>query len=161
MRHKIIMLILTFVVLFSLQGLTQTTEKSKHPLMDKYYPPAPKSEASKTVTSQKEQFPETKPEAVTTTSSVPVVAPKPAEQVLPTTSTSAPITTDKPGLPAISATTILNKPTTVTVPTPMAKVVAPPAPYVYSETRLGSSTKQYDTWEKNNNGAGSVTTSTK
>jgi hypothetical protein len=40
-----------------------------------------------------------------------------------------------------------------------AQTQAPSTPY--NDTRLGSSSPLYDTWEKNNNGAGSVTTSPK
>jgi len=66
--------------------------------------------------------------------------------------------------PSITTTTSINKTTTVTVQAPAQKIqVQPtqPPPSPYMDTRLGSSTKQYDTWEKNNNGAGSVTTSPK
>jgi hypothetical protein len=55
---------------------------------------------------------------------------------------------------------------TVIAPAPAPKPVAPPlldkvpTPPV-NRNRLGSSTKKYDTWEKNSNGAGSVTTSPK
>jgi hypothetical protein len=73
--------------------------------------------------------------------------------------------TTQPGVsttPAISDTTAINKPSTVVVPPPAQKVYTPPPPSPpLMDTRLGSSTKQYDTWEKNNNGAGSVTTSPK
>jgi hypothetical protein len=63
--------------------------------------------------------------------------------------------------PAITTTTSINKPTIVTPNIPTQKISSQPPPPPYRDTRLGSSTKQYDTWEKNNNGAGSVTTSPK
>jgi hypothetical protein len=43
---------------------------------------------------------------------------------------------------------------------PTAPTYMPPSP-PYNDSRLGSSTKAYDTWEKNNDGAGSVTTNPK
>lgn len=53
-------------------------------------------------------------------------------------------------------------------PTPVTQTPAlavpsatPQQPHIYVDTRLGSSTPQYDTYEKNNYGAGSVTTSPK
>jgi|GEM_PF-1092418 len=49
--------------------------------------------------------------------------------------------------------------TRISVP-PKAPSYTPPTPTI-SDSRLGSSTRAYDTWEKNNNGAGSVTTSPK
>ena len=60
--------------------------------------------------------------------------------------------------PAITATTTVNTPTTITRIVPVQQ--APPAP-ANMDTRLGSSTPQYDTWKKNANGAGAVTTSPK
>ena len=140
------MLTVTFVVLFSLQGFSQTTEKSNHPLLDKYYPQKQNTDTNIAVTTQIKPVPERKPApAVTTTTIVPAVTTKPA------------VTTT----PAITTATTINKPTTVRAQTPVQKVQTQPAPPPYMDTRLGSSTKQYDTWEKNNNGAGSVTTSPK
>jgi hypothetical protein len=42
--------------------------------------------------------------------------------------------------------------------TPVAPVQPTPANTIYRDTRLGSSSPLYNTYEKNNNGAGSVTT---
>ncbi len=67
-------------------------------------------------------------------------------------------------LPVAADTTASIKPvdTPITVPVPaQQKVVAKPSETPYMDTRLGSSTQAYDTWKKNNNGAGSVTTSAK
>lgn len=55
-----------------------------------------------------------------------------------------------------------NKPISAAATLPVQKIVPPrPAPSTPLDTRLGSSTPAYDTWKKNNNGAGSVTTSVK
>ena len=177
MQNRIIKLTVTFVVLFSLQGESQTTEKSKHPLLDKYYPQIQNTDASKDVTSQIKPAPETKPAPAVTTTTVPAVTTTTAPAVTTTpvpvaTTTPVPVvtTTTVPAMitepavtttPAVTNTTTINKPTTVTAQAPARKAQTQPAPYPYSETWLGSSTKQYDTWEKNNNGAGSVTTSPK
>ena len=139
MRNKFFNLAVILLLLFSLQGFSQTTEKSKHPLLDKYYPQLQNNDTNKAVTTQIKPAPETKTTPVVTSATVPAL----------TTS------------PAMNTTTSINKPTTVTVqPPPVQKVPAQPGS-LYRETRLGSSTPQYDTWEKNNNGAGSVTTSPK
>ena len=156
MQNKFVKLPIIFILLFAFQGVAQTTEKSKHPLLDKYYPRADNTDTSKAITSQIKTISETKPSAGVTT--VPAVATAPS--VNPTTLTSV---TTQPGVsttPAISDTTAINKPSTVVVPPPVQKVHTQPPPPLM-DTRLGSSTKQYDTWEKNNNGAGSVTTSPK
>ncbi len=55
-----------------------------------------------------------------------------------------------------------NTPVSTTTLVPAQKVVQPrPSSTTPYDTRLGSSTQAYDTWKKNNNGAGSVTTSVK
>jgi hypothetical protein len=181
MQHKIITLTLTFVLLFSLQGFSQVTEKSKHPLLDKYYPR--NTDTSKAVITQINPEPETKPATVPTiTTTVVPAAPatpvitttgapaKPTAPVMPATSEPAdvptvissattPTVTAKPAM--TTTTTTINKPTIVAPQIPTQKISSQPPPPPYRDTRLGSSTKQYDTWEKNNNGAGSVTTSPK
>ena len=104
-------------------------------------------------------MPEIKSAPALTNTTVPAVTTAPA-----LTSTTVPALTTTPAVtitPALTTTTTINKPTTVTVQTPVLKVQTQPAPPKNLDTRLGSSTKQYDTWEKNNNGAGAVTTSPK
>jgi hypothetical protein len=62
----------------------------------------------------------------------------------------------------VNDTTIINQPATVTQTIPVQKAIPQQVPSeIYRDTRLGSSTPQYDTWKKNNNGAGSVTTHSK
>lgn len=165
MQNKIIKFLVTFILLFSVRGFSQTTEKSKHPLLDKYYPQKQNTDTSKAVTTQIKPVPGTKPAPAVTTTTVPAVTIMPAMTTTPAmTSTAVPAVTTKPAMtttPAVTTATTINKPTTVKAQTPVQKVQTQPAPPLYSENRLGSSTKQYDTWEKNNNGAGAVTTSPK
>jgi hypothetical protein len=167
MQHKIIKLTLTFVLLFSLQGFSQATEKSEHPLLDKYYPR--NTDTPKAVTTQINPVPETKPAPTITNTVVPATPVTPTAPVMPATAEPADVPTvissattpTETVKPAISTTTSINKPTIVTPNIPTQKISSQPPPPPYRDTRLGSSTKQYDTWEKNNNGAGSVTTSPK
>lgn len=157
MQNKRLKLLITFVALFSLQGFSQTTEKSAHPLLDKYYPQKQAVDTNKTVTNQIAPIQGTKPIAATKIApgTTPVLEAK-------TTPETTPVAETKP-VPAVTDTTAINKPITTPVPmVPVQKKVQPkPAGTPYNENRLGSSTPQYDTWEKNNNGAGSVTTSPK
>ncbi len=156
MRNRIMALILIFIALFSFAGYSQTTETSKHPLLDKYYP-RNEADTNKAVTTEIRPF---EPQAVPSTTT-PV-----------STTTNVTITPTTPAVnnssmanntPVDTASVTVNKPATATIQAPPAQPAQPkpPAPPLYRDTRLGSSTKQYDTWEKNNNGAGSVTTSPK
>ncbi len=178
MQNKIIKLFVTFIVLFSLQGFSQTTEKSEHPLLDKYYPQQQNTvDTNKAISNQIKQLPGTKPVSgsnnipalttrpvVTATTTAPVITTTTVPAV-PTTSgvTNASVTTN---IPAVTTTPTLNKQDTVTARMPEEqKVQTQPVrtqpTQSYLDTRLGSSSPQYDTWEKNSNGAGSVTTSSK
>lgn len=139
------------LVLFSLNGFSQTTEKSAHPLLDKYYP-RPHTDTPKTVTP--EVKPVTQTEPVTAAPAVPVPAAAtaiqtPAPQVTPAAA-QAKVTQPVPANKAIADTVTVHK-------------VQPQLPSTppFRSTRLGSSSKLYDTWEKNSNGAGSVTTNPK
>ncbi len=181
MQHKIIKLIFVFVALFSLQIHAQTDEPSKHPKMDKYYPPAPTltypnnpqttqapaiQPATGPVVETKPTpvVPEAKPAPVITSTVAPEVISKPSSV---TTSTVAPPVISQPVVTAAAPDTTTKETPVVTVEKPL---VAPPQPKplvskqtgdLYNPNRLGSSTKEYDTWEKNNDGAGSVTTHSK
>lgn len=158
MQNKKLKLLITFITLFSLRGFSQTTEKSAHPLLDKYYPKKPAVDTNKAVTNQIAPIQqETKP--IAATKIAPGTTPVPESKPIPETT---PVAEAKP-VTAVTDTTAINKPTTTPVPiVPVQKKVQPkPAAAPYNENRLGSSTPQYDTWEKNNNGAGSVTTSPK
>lgn len=174
MKSKTRKLVFIFVVLFSLQGFSQTTEKSAHPLLDKYYPRPQAAEPPKVVATDLKPAPEIKipekvvPEKSTIMPSGKPVAPIAETKVVPET---------KP-LAAIADSSGINKPVQVVNVAPVEPVispstqpvvsVAPPKPVVqkaaptpYNRPRLGSSSPLYDTWEKNNNGAGSVTTGSK
>jgi hypothetical protein len=179
MHNKIITLPVIFVLFFSLQGFCQTNEKSAHPLLDKYYPHA-SVDTNKAITTQIKVAPETKTAPVQTiapVTSTPVAITPVMTTPLTTDLTTVPVTTtpavttthsvttipDVTTVAPVTTSTAINKPTAVTPLLPVQKNVqsqAPPSP-PYIDTRLGSSTKAYDTWEKNNNGAGSVTTSPK
>ncbi|MGN6193504.1 MAG: hypothetical protein ACTHOB_01100 [Ginsengibacter sp.] len=168
-------LLFIFLALFSLHGFSQTPEKSNHPLLDKYYP-RPQVDTPQTVIIQR-PAPETPvPQKIVPQKSIappPPVKPSVAEKIVPESKPVA-VATDssvitKPVEPVVSA------PTTPAVSAPVAPVasaqvqpvVATPKPAAskpstpYNRERLGSSSPLYNTWEKNNNGAGSVTTGSK
>ena len=178
MQYKLILLVGIFLIIFSIQSFGQdSTYKSAHPKMDKYYPRPQKTQ----VLDNNAEATPAKP--ITSTSQAPVMAtaPAPTNTVAspPVPTVTAPTPPPEPQIevgPAVTSTPVepsgtklnssnsVSAPATVTVTTPVPKTVsqpkAPPAP-PYMDTRLGSSSPQYDTWEKNNNGAGSVTTNSK
>ena len=166
MQFKIILLTTLFALLFSLQTFSQATEKSDHPLLDKYYP-TPKKDTNTVIAPAAKPIVETK-----SSQAAPVVstAPVAASTAPVATSPNIPVET-KPVVvtsiaPAIKADTAVKAPETAATnkiapvrnPAPVKKAAAQPVTQPYRSTRLGSSSKLYDTWEKNNNGAGSVTT---
>ena len=207
MQNKMTGLFFMFVTLFSLQGFSQNTDKSEHPLLDKYYPQAqkPNTDTNKAITTQIKPATQTKPVSANSTLSSqtnkPAIIPTALPEVPPTTTTVGALTTTSAATTSPDATTIQStttkpalipttepeippttttvgaltttsaattSPGTTTIQTTATKPVfkaapitnvAPPPPIM--DTRLGSSTKAYDTWQKNNNGAGSVTTSPK
>ncbi len=135
-------------VLISFSALSQTTEKSSHPKLDALFP------HSKNIT----------------TTNIPDSTKAPATNIVTNNNTvpsnNIPATTTPPATNIATGSNI--KPaSTITYQDqpqqqPQQQVQARPEQKgIYSDTRLGSSTKQYDTYEKNNNGAGSVTTSPK
>lgn len=172
-----------FIVLFSLQGFSQTTE-SEHPLLDKYYPQLQKTkiDTNRTITNQIKQEPQIKSVPAATNISVPAAKPMVTTTIIQAdttsktpsvTTTTVPSVTTTPAInntktdvtsvPPLTTKVVINKPDSVTAKMPVQQITPPqPAPIeMYMDTRLGSSTPQYDTWEKNNNGAGAVTTSPK
>ena len=160
MRNNMIRLLVTFFLLLSLHGFSQTTEKSEHPLLDKYYPRKQDADTAKTVTIETKPVPVVKP--APETKQEPAVTAAPPETTTPVITTTVPDATPNPIItttPAMTTTTTINRPAPATAPAQKVKTQPPPAPYMGN--RLGSSTEQYNTWEKNNNGAGSVTTSPK
>ncbi len=168
MAYKIIKVIISLSIFFPLAALSQTTE-SEHPKMDKYYPRPPEEKPiAKPVTSSQPVMTNT-PSVNNNNNIQPntVQAPKsteqPAEVPMETAPavTSTPVTVQTPKL-GVNNSTNLEQPATVTQTTPVQRVVpkSPPSE-IYIDTRLGSSSPQYDTWQKNNDGAGSVTTHSK
>lgn len=182
MQQKLFLLTGFLLILFSTQSFGQdSATKSAHPKMDKYYPRPQKTQV---LNNNAENTTPARP--VTPTSPAPVMATAPASNnavvspaptVTPTTPTpvepqieAGPAVTSTPVSVEPSSTNVnpsnsVSAPSTVIVTAPPAPKVAPqpkaPPPPPYMDTRLGSSSPQYDTWEKNNNGAGSVTTQSK
>lgn len=171
------------LMLFSSQGFSQTPEKSEHPLLDKYYPQQQKViDTNKTMATQIKPIPQTNTPPATPTviapkvpvinpaaTLAPVVKPEPAEAIT-TPVVSTPVETTTPSvtnLPAVTTTSaitnapVVNKPVIVIPPAPVQKVQTQHTDPTYIDTRLGSSSPLYNTYEKNSNGAGSVTTSPK
>lgn len=161
------------MVFFTMKASAQTPEKSDHPLLDKYYPdlnkkPEPVAKPAPV------PIMSTPPPTVNATKSIvtppPIVAPKIQNEIVD----NRPATVlDTSGIhPTLKATTSL--PATATIAeqnapvanVPLQQTVQPPLisrpeGEIYRPTRLGSSTPQYDTYDKNKKGAGSVTTSPK
>ena len=144
--------------LLSSQGFSQSTEPSEHPLLDKYYPRAQVVDTNKAVGTQINSTSQTKPISATSINTSP-------KTLIVTTTRADTTTRSVENIPSITtqstvtSTTAVNTPTNVTRDVPAVQS-APPSP-PYRDTRLGSSTPQYDTWAKNANGAGAVTTSPK
>jgi hypothetical protein len=147
MKNKI-MAIMISGILISFSALSQTTEKSSHPKLDALFPHAPNTTATNIPDSTK--APATN--IVTNNNTMP-------SNNIPGT-IAAPATNIVAGsnIKPVSTITYQDKPQQQAQQQVQAR---PEQKGIYRETRLGSSTKQYDTYEKNNNGAGSVTTSPK
>jgi hypothetical protein len=172
MQTKIVTVVFVLFLLFSFRGFSQSTEKSLHPLLDKYYPQPEAPDTNKAVTSQIKSSSQanlspggkTIPAKTSTPAFIPTAVTVFADTTGPEPTTTQSVTTIPSMTPApvLTSTSSVNKPTTVTadIPTPK-KIQAQPPQSAPIDMRLGSSTKQYDTWQKNNNGAGSVTTSPK
>jgi hypothetical protein len=157
MQHKTLALLFVFVVFFSLHGFCQTTEKSTHPLMDKYYPPKKKPEPNIIVPSQPKADPETRAAIET----------KPVQLRADTATVITPvINTDQSETKVMPVETptdsiVVNKPVETIAEPVEKKTETKSGSTPYRPTRLGSSSRLYKTWETNNNGAGSVTTGSK
>ena len=164
MQNKVLKLSVIFLVLFSLRGFAQDTEKSEHPLLDKYYPQKKAVDTNKAISTQINPVTAAKP--LPENKLAPVARPAPDTKVISDTKPApaepemkpVPAVSQTKPVPPVTDTTAVNKPT---IPAVVAPVQKKPAAPPYNENRLGSSTPQYDTWEKNNNGAGAVTTSPK
>ncbi len=152
-------------VLISFSALAQTTEKSSHPKLDALFPHSKNTTATSNIPDSTRSSPTN---IVTDNSAIT------SGKITNTTSTpAANIVTDNntissekiPGNTSAPVTDVATdnniKPTgTVTYQTaPQQQVQARPAQRgIYNDNRLGSSTEQYNTYEKNDNGAGAVTT---
>lgn len=183
MQPKLILIFASILALISIQVRSQKidTVKSVHPKMDKFYPQPVKTRVIYAADSNST----TPTRPVTNVQAAPLITNSPtnqntvvnpAPQVKPNTPApvepqTTPAVTSSPVAVQPSNTTVNNS-TTVTTPAPVTvnkpvlpKPVAPASHYVdpasLFTTRLGSSSPQYDTWEKNNNGAGAVTTHSK
>ena|SRR5690242_8115219 len=186
MQRKLIFLFFTLLALISIRASSQVTidtVKSVHPKMDKYYPQPLKTRVIYAADSNTKSTPKpiTQVQPAPTMTTAPatqntVVNPAPqVQQTLPAPSepetTPAPAVTStpvavEPSNTTVNNTTTVTNPAAVTVNKPVQpKPVATTSHYVdpasLFTTRLGSSSPQYDTWEKNNNGAGAVTTHSK
>ena len=179
MVRKLVLLLCIFFSAVSSQTFGQdSTIKSVHPKMDKYYPrpqEAPKMN-NEVATPAPPVLPSQQATTITTqpSSNNTVVSPSPS--IVPNVQatempaieagpavTNTPVTV-QPSDTKLNASNSVTAPPSVTVTAPVPKVIPKPkAPTEppYMDTRLGSSSPQYNTWEKNNNGAGSVTTSPK
>ena len=160
------------MVFFTMNAYAQTPEKSDHPLLDKYYPDLnrkPEPVAKPTPVPVMSTPPPKMNAAKNIGTPAPIVAPKIQNEVVE----NKPATVlDTSGIrPTLKATTSL--PATATIAeqnAPVANVpqqtvqpplISRPEGELYRPTRLGSSSPQYDTYDKNKKGAGSVTTSPK
>lgn len=175
---------LSFLVLFvfvSINGFGQTdttTKKSDHPLLDKYYP-RPKSDTiarnplikgtgveknpilatpnnKQTVVEPRLTF----PSPVQRPETVPVVAQKDSlnenPQIAPVSKGIA-LKNSNLAIPNSDSAKIAKPVIAAVAPSP-AKKSPPKSEPGYQRNRLGSSSPLYNTYEKNANGAGSVTT---
>ena len=162
-----------FTMKASAQTPAQTPAKSDHPLLDKYYPDL-----------NRKQEPVAKPTSVPITSTPPptvnatkkintppsFVAPKVQNEIvesLPSTEKdTSGITSTLNATTSLPATATISDPKVPVANIPPQQKVQPPLisrpeGEMYRPTRLGSSSPQYDTYDKNKKGAGSVTTSPK
>src|SRR5690242_2657686 len=179
MVRKLVLLLCIFFSAVSSQTFGQdSTIKSVHPKMDKYYPrpqEAPKMN-NEVATPPSPVLPSQQTPTVTTQHSINNTVVSPSPSIVPNVQatempaieagpavTNTPVTV-QPSDTKLNASNSVTTPPSVTVTTPVPKVIPKPkAPTEppYMDTRLGSSSPQYNTWEKNNNGAGSVTTNSK
>ncbi len=187
MQRKLILILSSLLILFSFDGFSQTTPaQSVHPKMDKYYPRPQKTQVldnnadtSSVIPAPARPVTQTSPAPVMTTSppsnntvvnQAPAVTPTTPATVEPQIQTG-PAVTSTPVTVAPSNTTVTNS-NTVTAPAAVTvnkhvqpKQVSQTSSYVDPSslftTRLGSSAPQYDTWQKNNDGAGSVSSQSK
>jgi len=162
MNLKILSLVVILIGLFSLPGFCQTTEKSTHPLLDKYYPSKKKAESENIITNWPKA--EAEPVVVAPAKTTQPVAETPTISKVPTAIVppETKVASDAAPVQVATDSVAVIKPTNpIPAPVVQKKIVAKPQSTPYRDTRLGSSSNLYRTWETNNNGAGSVTTGSK
>lgn len=174
------------MVFFLSPSFGQTPVKSKHPLLDKYYPelrdknkkpiakPAEKDSFSRTAIDSTKINNTASTKALTKANQISapgqLPAPKPGVYIppVPGIDTSA-ITTSAKTSQKMSGSKLLvadkkpviNKMKTAAIPVPSKTRTQVTPPEGYRDTRLGSSSPLYNNYDKNKKGAGSVTTSPK
>ena len=179
--------VLLLFVFLSVNGLAQadtTKQTSEHPLLDKYYP-RPKSDTvaknpvikstgvkpnnviaapknkPQSIEEKRLTFPTPikRPEIVSATIQKDSVVAEVETPIITPVSKGVAITDSKSAIP-VSDSAIIAKPIIATAtftPPPAQKSTSKIEPG-YNRNRLGSSSPLYDTYKKNSNGAGSVTT---
>jgi hypothetical protein len=162
------MLSFALFIVSSMVSFGQTTETSEHPLLDKYYPqpkqPKPAAPVVAPPVTQPQTSPPTPAPATVTAPATPL--PAPATVTAPVAHESAPeISSEvKPvtaTVPVTETKTTIPPPTPTPIPATPAAIQPQRKPTPIWDTRLGSSSPLYDTYEKNKNGVGSVTTNPK
>ena len=152
---------------FSSKLFCQTTDPSSHPLLDKYYPQPKRPEIDTSTRAVNNPIVTQQTGIKNSNNLVNKPASKFTPIINPDDTTAAPTTTTThsiTGSPSVtttsSSTTVTTKPAVIlnNAPGQPPKSYDPNSLY---DTRLGSSAPQYDTYEKNRNGEGSVTTSPK
>jgi len=145
----------------------QDSSASSHPLLDKYYPQPqqpvntapPTQRTTSLAPSSRTQAPVNNSPVSKNIPSLPPTNTDPGPE--PTTAATHAITTDSTTLTTAPVTgTIASKPVPVARQAPVQQNKSYDPNSLY-DTRLGSSSPLYDTYEKNSNGAGTVTISPK
>ncbi len=149
MKNKFMPLVIT-CLLISFSALSQAPGDTSHPKLNAFRQlkansrAAADSAAAASTTKTNDVISQGSP-ATAVPASTDNIATKPA-------STPSPVVTNLVSQPTNAPVTQIQE-----QPAPVAKQ----QPHTYNDTRLGSSSPQYNTYEKNNYGAGSVTTSPK
>ena len=165
MKNKIMPLMISGV-LISFSALSQTTEKSSHPKLDALFPHSKNTTATSNIPDSTKPSPTNivTDKSAITSGKITNTTSTPATNIVTDNNTisSEKIPGNNTSTPVTDVATDSNiKPAgTVTYQTaPQQEVPARSAQKgIYNDNRLGSSTEQYNTYEKNDNGAGAVTT---
>ena len=163
MKNKILPLVISGA-LISFSALSQTTEKSTHPKLDALFPHSQNTTTTNIPDSKKAPV----TNIVTTNNTIPSMN-IPETTIAPVTNIATsnntlpanniPETTTAPATNIVTGNNIKPASTITFQDKPQEEVqTRPEQKEIYRDTRLGSSTKQYDTYEKNDNGTGAVTT---